>query len=264
MDAILAGHVHRVEQKRIDGTPVVRPGANGQVVWELELGAEIEATRHDVSDAPVAESVAEQLRERMEQTGLAEVAGRAPEPLPRDREENFAGETRIKNFVADAYLWAADADVSFFDTAMLREGSPFAGEVTVADLRGLAPFEAQLRTVSVSGETLRELLVDSIVTDERAARADAEMWWGHFAGLALDWDRAEEEIREIRVGDEPLDSEAIYTLATTGYVLVADEFPALSWEDKESSWGVQFDALVEYGREVGVVAELDGRIRVES
>ncbi|WP_158056384.1 bifunctional metallophosphatase/5'-nucleotidase [Halorussus halophilus] len=265
VDVILAGHIHREQRERSDGTLVVRPGANGRIVWEVELGEQISATRHEVPDAPLDESVAEQLRERMEQTGLAEVVGRAPEPLPRDREQNFAGETRIKNFVADAYLWATDADLSFFDTGMLREGDPFVGEMTVADLRGLAPFEAHLRTASVSGGTLRELIDQSIATDERAARHDTEvMWWGHFAGLTLVWDRDEKEIREIRIGGDPLDSEATYTLATTGYVLIADEFPALSWDDRESSWGVQYDALVEYAREVGVVAELDGRIVVES
>ena len=264
VDAILAGHVHEVYRDRIDGTLVVRPGANGRTVWEIELGEEIDATRHEISDAPLDESVAEQLRARMEAAGIAEVVGRAPESVVRARESCFAGERRIANFVADAYRWAADTDVGFFDTRMLRDGPPLAGEVTVADLRGLAPFEVPLCVLSVSGATLRELLGQAVATDERAERSPTpEAWWGHFAGAAVVWDRRAAAVRAIRIGDDPLDSEATYTVATTRYVVGTEEFPAVDSNHVESTWGVQYDALVEYGRSVGVDAELDDRIAVE-
>ncbi|MFC4549637.1 MULTISPECIES: bifunctional metallophosphatase/5'-nucleotidase [Halorussus] len=263
VDAVLAGHVHGERRDRIEGTLVVRPGANGRVVWEVELGETVEAARLETADAPVDETVAERLRDRMAATGLAEVVGRATVPIERERREWFAGERRVTNFVADAYRWATGADASFFDAAMLREGPPLSGEVTVADLRGLAPFAADLRVASVSGETLGTLVEEAVLTDERADRvAGEELWWGHFAGMAVVWDRDAEAVREIRVDGEPLDPEAEYSLATTGYVLWSDEFPAVSLADAEEAWGVQYDALVEYARAVGVRAELDGRIEV--
>ncbi|WP_435177746.1 bifunctional metallophosphatase/5'-nucleotidase [Halorussus sp. AFM4] len=264
VDAVLAGHVHDERRDRVDGTPIVRPGANGRVVWRVDLGEPVGATRLETDDAPLDEAVAERLRAEMAETGLAEVVGRAPEPIERVRREWFSGERRITNFTADAYRWAAGADASFFDAAMLRAGPPLSGEVTVADLRGLAPFAADLCVASVAGESLRTLVEQSVLTDERAERAAGEeLWWGHFSGVEVVWDRAAEAVSRIRVDGEPLDPTTDYALATTEYVLWSDEFPAVSRADAEAVWGVQYDALVEYARAEGVRAEIDGRIEVK-
>lgn len=269
VDAILAGHVHGERCDRVDGTLVVRPGANGRVVWNVELGRmpdgteAVDATRRAVADAPCDGAVADRLRARLADAGLAEVVATADRPLDRNRADCFAGERRITNFVTDAYRWATDADVGFVDTRMLRDGPPIAGEVTVADVRGLAPFEADLCPVELPGAALRDLAEQAVVTDERARRTPTdEALWAHVSGMRVAWDRDERALREVRVGDEPLDDGAEYALATTEYVVETDEFPAASPDHVIDRWGVQYDALVEYAREVGVAPELDGRIEV--
>ncbi|MFC4450238.1 bifunctional metallophosphatase/5'-nucleotidase [Halorussus aquaticus] len=264
LDAILAGHVHGERRDRIDDTLVVRPCANGRVVWEVELGDEVRATRREVERFPCAEQVADRLRTRMAETGLSAVLDSVDDPIERDRRACFAGEQRVSNFLADAYRWAGDADVGYYDTGMLRSGPPLSGEVTVADVMGLAPFAADLCVVSVSGAALRELAEATVVTDERAAWiADDEAWWGQFAGMSVVWNRDGRAVREVRVGGDSLDPEAEYALATNEYVVETDEFPGVTRADVTEVVGVQYDALVEYARESGVEASLDGRITVE-
>ncbi len=264
LDAILAGHVHGERCEVVADTLVVRPGANGRVVYEVELGEEIRATRRETTEFPVAEGVADRLRERMAETGLSEVVGRVADPIERDRRACFAGERRVSNLLADAYRWAGDADVGYYDTGMLRSGPPLSGDVTVADVMGLAPFAADLCVARVSGAALRELAEATVVTDERAARIEEnELWWGQFSGMTVVWDRAAGAVREVRVGGDTVNRDATYRLATNEYVLVTDAFPGVTRADVTETVGVQYDALVEYAREVGVEATVDGRIAVE-
>ena len=261
LDAILAGHVHRESRARIDRTPVVRPGTNGRVVWEVELGEGASATRREVDDAPCREDVAAALRSRMAESGLTDVVGTAAEPIEREREACFAGEQPVTNFVTDAYRWAGEADVGYADTRMLRSGPPLSGEVTVADVVGLAPFAADLCVAEVSGAVLRDLVAQTVVTDERAERSPTDAaWWGHFSGMTVGWDPDEKAVCEVRVGGDPLDPDAEYALATNQYVVGTDEFPAISPDHVIEAVGLQYDALVEYAREVGLAAERDGRI----
>ena len=262
-DVLLAGHVHSERRDRIGGTLLVRPGANGRVVWEVELGDETTATRHAVADAPRHEGVAERLRARLAEAGFAEEVGVADEPLVRDRAACFAGERRVTNFVTDAYRWACDADVSYVDTRMLRSGPALEDEVTVAAVVGLAPFEAGLYRTELLGATLRDLAEEAVATDERARRSPTdEAWWAHFSGMTVVWNSDDEAVHEVRVGGDSLEPKTEYTLATSGYVVDTDEFPAIGREHVIDQWGVQYDALVEYAREVGVSAEIDGRIDV--
>ncbi|UPV74239.1 5'-nucleotidase C-terminal domain-containing protein [Halorussus limi] len=264
LDAILAGHVHGERCDRIDGTLVVRPGANGRVVWEVELGEEVRATRREVQRFPCAERVAERLRTRMAETGLSAVVGRAEDPIERDRRACFAGERRVSNLLADAYRWAGDADVGYYDTGMLRSGPPLSGDVTVADVMGLAPFAADLCVARVSGAALRELAEATVVTDERAARIPGDAaWWGQFSGMSVVWDPGADVVREVRVGGDPLDPDGEYAVATNEYVVDTDEFPGVTRADVTEVVSVQYDALVEYAREFGVEAGIDGRIVVE-
>jgi 2',3'-cyclic-nucleotide 2'-phosphodiesterase (5'-nucleotidase family) len=264
LDVILAGHVHGEQCERVDGTLVVRPGANGRVVREVELGKETRTTRRAVERYPCRGRVADRLRTRMAENGLSEVLDHVSDPIERDRRACFAGERRVSNFLADAYRWAGDADVGYYDTGMLRSGPPLSGAVTVADVMGLAPFAADLCVASVSGEALRKLAEATVVADERAARISGEeAWWGQFSGMAVVWDRAAGAVREVRVGGDTLDPDAEYAVATTEYIVATDEFPGVTRADVTEVVGVQYDALVEYARKYGVEAPMDGRIAVE-
>jgi 2',3'-cyclic-nucleotide 2'-phosphodiesterase (5'-nucleotidase family) len=256
VDAILGGHVHTERVDRIDGTLLTRPGANGHRVFEIDL-ADRTVTRHDVADGPLAESVASALSARWDATGLDEVVGHVADPIHRDRDRRGRGECRIGNFIADAYRWAADADVGLQNTGGIREGPPLAGEVTVADLLSVVPFDEPVTVVAVNGEELRTLASQA---DGTRFPALSDRWHAHVSGLTIHQD----ETGEIRatLGGDPIDAPATYTVATSDYVLHTDhEFPVLTEAHRVRTLETQYELLAEYAREHGIDPELEGRIR---
>jgi len=68
------------------------------------------------------------------------------------------GETRVGNFLADAYRWATGADVGLQHTPGLRTGPPLSGPVTRGESSGLVPFDARVVVAEVSGGRLERIL----------------------------------------------------------------------------------------------------------
>nr|WP_240148940.1 bifunctional metallophosphatase/5'-nucleotidase [Halorubellus sp. JP-L1] len=245
VDAIAAGHVHRVGRERISGTPIVRPGVNGEVVWELEFtGERVETDDHDVEAATVDESVAEILQAERYRVGLEDTVGYLEEPLVRDATRRFAGRERTGSLVATAYREGASADVGVVDTRAIREGPRLKGTVSRADVIGLVPFAAPLCRLEVSGRTLARLLRDSVVTDERAARGTgAFACWLQVAGASLRV-AGDGTVEAMRVGGEEIDGTRDYVVGTNAYVVESDEFPAVDRRHLLAQGDDQYEAVV--------------------
>ncbi|MFB6196859.1 MAG: bifunctional UDP-sugar hydrolase/5'-nucleotidase [Halobacteriaceae archaeon] len=110
VDAILGGHVHSERVERVNDTLLTRPGVNADIVFEIVIeDGQIELHRHVVEEAQVDERVVADLQAELEAAGLDEVVGHVDEPIQRTEQTVFRGETRVGNFVADAYRWAAGA-----------------------------------------------------------------------------------------------------------------------------------------------------------
>ena len=259
-DAVLGGHVHDVTRDRIDGTLLVRPGANGRVMWEVELGDDgATAIRRDVTDGPLDEEMADAVRERMADHRLNEVVARVDDPVPRDPARCLQGECALATLATDALRWVADADVAHVDTRGLRDGPAIGPAVTVADLRGIAPFEAGVFVATVSGSEVRSLVDESLYLDGVDGR-DGEVWTGQFSGIEIRRDRRADET-EVCYDGEPLGADRELRLAANGYVVYTDEFETVGPADARELRGLQYEAFVEYARSRDeLVVEPDGRI----
>ncbi|WP_128475698.1 bifunctional metallophosphatase/5'-nucleotidase [Halorussus pelagicus] len=255
VDAVLGGHVHTERHDRVNGTLLLRPSANGQMLWEVELGDRATATRHAVPDGPRDDAVAGALRDRMEATGLTEVVGHVEEPIARSVRRHYGGECRVANLVTDAYRWATGADVAYTQSGGLRDGPALAGEVTVADLIGVSPFGGELRTAVLTGAQLRELASEVYAPDD----SDGRTWWGHFGGVEIAYDSADGRVCEVRFDGDPVDPVAEFSVATNAYVVEYGTEP-ISPECVVDSFGIQYDAIVEYAREEGLDVDVDGRL----
>ena len=286
-DTILGGHVHSERTEVVDGTLLTRPGQNGHVVLEVELdpdaGDVTDAAagtdtavvrRHAVTDlgdpdaddprvaggSPVR-TLGDALRGRVTDAGLREPIAEATEPLDRSQETVVGGECRVGNFVADAYRWAADTDVALQNSGGLRSGPPLAGAVTMADLISMLPFEEPIVIAEVSGSELRSILAE--VSGSVVDFGEPDWRHGHVSGLEVVWEPDGESVRSVTVGGEPLDDERYYTLATPEYLLHSgQEFPTLDEHHRAGESGIQHEVLADYAREVGVTAEIEGRMRV--
>ncbi len=261
VDVVLGGHVHAERIDRVDGATLTRPGANGHVVLEVVFdGGEVRVERHETAAAPADPAVAERLRGRIEAVGLDEVVGYADRPLPRDESTVSAGECRIGNLVADAYRWAAGADVGLQNSGGIRAGPPLEGDVTRADLTSVVPFEEPVVTAAVSGRRLLDVFGQS--AGEAVDFGEADWWHAHVSGARLVWDRERGRLVEATVGGDPVDPDARYTVATADYLLHSDhEFPALDQSHRAAEHGIQYEILAEYVSTHGVDVTREGRIR---
>ncbi|QLH83483.1 bifunctional metallophosphatase/5'-nucleotidase [Halosimplex pelagicum] len=254
VDAVLAGHSHHQHATAIDGTPFTRPGATGGYVYEVDLDTG-DVTCHDTATAEPDPAVAAALRERVAANDLDEVVAHVEEPLSRDRERRLGGEWRLGNFVADAYRWKTGADVALQNGGGIREGPPLSGDVTVADLISVSPFEEPVVVASVTGRELRSVVAEA---DGRAVDGLNDYWYGHVSGMRV---AAENGGYEPYVGGDPVEPDERYTVAVPNYVLITDlEFPTLTEAHAVERYDLQYEVVVEYARESGVDPRLEGRI----
>ena len=271
VDVILGGHVHSPRNERVADTLLVRPGVNGEAVVEVELGEAATAdgeprpaaTLHEPDGAEPVDGLAGALEGRMAAADLGEVVGRVTEPIERTGAVVHGGECRVGNFVADAFRWALDADVGLSNAGGLRQGDPWAGDVTKADLISLIPFEEPVALASITGAELRDVLREMAAPDVDFGE---DAWWhGHVSNAQVVWDADAELLLEATVGGEPIDPEARYTVAVSEYLLHSDhEFPTLAQRHRVDEAGIQYEVLADYAREHGIDPRIEGRIEIRN
>ena len=284
VDAVLGGHVHSRRNDVVAGTRIVRPGVNGETVAEVEFGGDVgddagddagalatdgssgpppAATLHEPDGADPAPGLEAALAERMAAADLGEVVDVVDEPVERTGAVVHGGECRVGNFVADAFRWVHDADVGLSNAGGLRQGDPWDGEVTKADLISLIPFEEPVALASVTGAELHDVFREMGAPDVDFGEAD---WWhGHVSNARVVWDDEAELILEATVGGEPIDPEARYTVAVSEYLLHSEhEFPTLAQRHRVDEADIQYEVLAAYAREHGIAPEIEGRIEIRN
>lgn len=261
-DVILGGHVASSRIERVDGTLLTRPGDGGNAVVEVRFESEPTATLHSTRDSTPVPSVVSAFEDLVASTGLDEVVARVEDPLERTEETLFGGESRIGNFVADAYRWHTGADAALQNSGGIRSGSPLVGEVTVADCISLLPFDEPVAVAELEGRTLERVVADAAGLDLGFAEDD---WWhAHVSGMRLEWDPTDHAVELTRVAGEPFDPAETYTLAASDYLFhTRDEFPALGPEHRrERTEMSQYEVLAAYAKRRGLAPQLDGRVRI--
>ncbi|MFC4407524.1 bifunctional metallophosphatase/5'-nucleotidase [Haloarchaeobius iranensis] len=259
VDVVLGGHAHEEFIDRVAGTLLVRAGSNASGLSEVVFNDRPTAYRLPTGDAPVAEDLLEALEARRREAGLTDTIATLDEPVTVTRADTKQGESRVGNLVTDAYRWVSSADIAVHSSGGLRTTEPLVGDVTAADIIGLCPFENELVSVRITGEQVRRTVHDAALAqygDEVPTH-----WFGHLSGLSVVWDDEFDEAREVRVRGEPLEHDATYTLATSGYYVESSHlFDAFGPTDVVATHGQQYEAIVEYAREHGVDPSIEGRI----
>jgi 2',3'-cyclic-nucleotide 2'-phosphodiesterase (5'-nucleotidase family) len=285
VDAILGGHVHSQRNDVVSGTRIVRPGVNGEAVVEVDFGRKTQneaargeadalatdgssgsppvATLHEPEGADPAPGLEAALAKRMAAADLGEVVDVVDEPIERTGAVVHGGECRVGNFVADAFRWVHDADVGLSNAGGLRQGDPWADEVTKADLISLIPFEEPVALASVTGAELHDVFREMGAPEVDFGEAD---WWhGHISNARVVWDDEAERILEATVGGEPIDPEARYTVAVSEYLLHSEhEFPTLAQRHRIDEADIQYEVLAAYAREHGIASDIEGRIEIRN
>jgi len=250
VDAILGGHVHDVYENVIDGTAVVRPGRAGRYVSVIELDGP-HVTVYEVDDEHVDDELVETLRAARAEHGLDEVVATVETPIPRTEEAVTVAGSRIGNLVVDSLRWRTGADVAISPPGTIRSGDALAGDVTVAELIGLAPYEDELTVVELSGARLREAFV--AVPTGYYENEFPERFCSYVSGARLVWDDAAGELLEATVDGERVDPDRTYRVAVADYLVETTHVnDAFGPTDVIERYGLAVDAIVDYAREVGL------------
>lgn len=255
IDVICDGHTHgnpRIE--RVVGTLLVRTSGEGVDLNELRFDGKWTATRHHVAEASPDPAVERHFRELRADAGLDEVVATIDEPITRSGRLRFYGESRLGNFVTNAYRWVTDAEIGLQHSAGMRGGADIHGEVTVADLVSVVPFDMEVVRTDITGEVLLDILTSG---GEIVHPSNPEDWHIHLSGGAVVFDYAERVVEAATVNGQSVDPSAVYSVAAPENVLRS--FDVRLSNDTET-FDRQYEVLAEHARTQGITPTLDGRI----
>ena len=250
IDALIDGHSHEAYMETIankDGEPVVltQTGTKLANIGKITITTEGEVKAELVASVPeeAAEAVSGQamtdtingIKAQYEES-LKVVLGHTDVELTDKNPETGAravrnSETNLGDFCADAMRYTMGADIGFMNGGGIRANIE-AGDITYEDALTVFPYGNMICMVEISGQNIKDALemgvknypeesggfihasgltytVDSsvpssVVTDEKK----------NFAGVS-----GEYRVKDIYVGDAPLDVNKTYTLASHNYWL---------------------------------------------
>ena len=259
IDVLFDGHSHDTDQvvmKNKDGQEVIRCATGTKLVnigWcRIDAQGEITSglyTWSNTESAPVLlgidnemsravaakmDSLNDVLREVVAATAVEltifdpEAVDSNGNPIRMIRR----AETNLGDLCADAYRDQSGADIAFVNGGGIRVSLP-AGDITFSDILRVHPYGNYLCVAEVTGQQILDAL-------EWGARAVPGEVGGFLQTSGLTYEihtyiehsclsdemsmfkgvAGERRVKNVMVGDEPLDPERVYTLAATDYILI--------------------------------------------
>lgn len=189
---------------------------------------------------------------------LNEVVGSTPQDLDGVWEDLRIDETNLGRAVTDAYLLETGADIAFENAGGIR-ASVKKGDLTYGDIIGISPFGNYIVTKQITGKQLVEILETSIDIQKKSIAAndsgEYDAWpensgsYLQTSGITveynLDLDYGKRVI-SVKVGNEPLDDNKLYTVATNNFVAVNENYPQLANAEETGEYSACDEALIKY------------------
>ncbi len=231
IDVIVGGHSHNrmTEALRVRETLIVQAGAHGSDLGRLDLTVEngrITAYQRTLIPITNAESdkTVKQIIERQIapfKTKLAENIGQAqriiirPQTIAGNEPEKRDAESPADSLFADAIREETKSEIAFlpglgYGVAIQK------GAITESELRNLIPHDAAVFTMKLTGAQIREVFeqaVENVFTTDATKKVGGMI---QISGARFSYDPNQsrgERVKSILVGEKPLDSARIYTVA---------------------------------------------------
>lgn len=183
-------------------------------------------------------------------------------------------ETNLGDFVTDAFRYGLEADVAFSNGGNIRADLP-KGEITYLDILNVLPWSSNIVKLEVTGQQLLDCL-------EMGARLWPEECGGFIQASGLTYEihtyitpsvmtsedglfesvDGEYRVKNVYVGEEPLDLEKTYTLAMDEYYYVSDGDGMTMFRDCEALVDVE-DHVIDHDLVISYLDSLDGTIPEE-
>lgn len=279
VDLWLAGHEHVEIDSEVTTPDGSKSGVieNGYYLYETglidldcSLDSDGEVVSIDINADKADYSAAQNLEENAEVKAvldnikseqsviLNEVVGSTPQDLDGVWEDLRIDETNLGRAVTDAYLLETGADIAFENAGGIR-ASVKKGELTYGDIIGISPFGNYIVTKQITGKQLVEILETSIDIQKKSIAAndsgEYDAWpensgsylqtGGITVEYNLDLDYGKRVI-SVKVGDEPLDDNKLYTVATNNFVAVNENYPQLANAEETGEYSACDEALIKF------------------
>ncbi|KGX85567.1 5'-nucleotidase C-terminal domain-containing protein [Pontibacillus litoralis] len=271
IDVIVDGHSHTVDDMNESGTLIVSAGEYLKNLGVVELSFDEnndlirrEASRitkeqaADIKPDPAVEAVIEEIEASQEEE-LSEEIGETKVELNGEREHVRTGETNLGNLITDAMLAETGADVSLMNGGAIR-ASIDQGVMTKGEVITVLPFGNYIQTINVTGEDLKAALENGV-----KAYPETSGGFPHVGGMSFAIDPAKpvgERVHSINIAGEPMEIEAIYTLATNDFLVAGgDQYTSLTKYDVQGDFSALDESVITYIQQQKIIEpQEEGRI----
>ena len=151
---------------------------------------------------------------------LKEVIGHTEILLNGERSEIRNAETNLGDFITDVMRTTTDSDIALINSGSIRT-SLQAGDISLKNLYDVVPFLNYTCTMNVPGSVIVEEMEFSL-----NLMGATKGGFLQFSGMTVTYDMNAEpgsRVVSITVGDEELDPDATYRLATTDFVITGGD-----------------------------------------
>ena len=226
IDLIIGGHEHIPIATAVERTFISKAGSDARFVARLDLGRTHSVLEKNYALLPVTPDLPEDpeaarvVADYEQQLGAAlDVAvGSTRVDLDAVAHRVRAAESNLGNFIADALREDVAADVGLMNSGSIRGDRVFpAGPLKRRDLVAIQPFGGIICKVELSGRTLLAALNHGVArVSERLGR------FPQVSGIAFEVELSAppgDRVRQVVIGQRPLDLALTYSVAITDYVL---------------------------------------------
>jgi 2',3'-cyclic-nucleotide 2'-phosphodiesterase (5'-nucleotidase family) len=264
VDAIVAGHTHRLNNLMVNGIPIVQARSSGTALGVMDLvqgdsgltwRTEVRDTWADEVTPDSAEvALVDRFKARTDSLASRRITVLA-DSLVRT---SHYGQYPLGNLLADAQRVMAHADVAIMNNGGIRADLP-AGPVTYRQLFELQPFGNNLVVARETGRQLRSAL-------EYAVRDGIAHV--HVSGVTVTFDLTRpdgQRLVKVLVAGKPLRDGATYTLAVNDFMSTGGDgftmFNELTWRPSGMSC---LDALVAWLERQPAPVKADEAVRIQA
>ncbi|WP_167357067.1 5'-nucleotidase C-terminal domain-containing protein [Paenibacillus pectinilyticus] len=296
IDVIVGGHTHTqlehpvIVKRDQDEAPtlVVQTGQYGEFLGSLDAtfdkngvvtrwnGRLVPVNEQDdnenfrVADDPKVKAVLDELTAPLEDMKKS-IVGKSAVELNGERFAVRSKETNMGNLITDSMLSKAsektDASLALISGGNIRASIP-AGTITLSDVTTTMPFEHNLFTLQLTGKQVIQALENGVSEVEKKTGKFPQV-----AGMKYVWDPAGQPFKRIvsvevktARGYEPIQTEAIYTLATVKYLADGGDGYVVFKQAQDAGLmrnigDVDYDILIAYMQRIGEISpQVEGRI----
>jgi 5'-nucleotidase len=275
IDIVIGGHEHYPIAATENRTLISKSGSDGKAVARIDVGRrpsgvvekfyELLPITSALPDDPKTAAVVKAYEDRLGKE-LEIVVGSSAVPLDGDEVHVRTGETNLGNLVADIIRAHVGADVAIVNAGSVRgERIIPPGPLDRRTLIGIHPFGDVITKVAVPGRVLLQALKNGV-----SRWPSASGRFPQISGMTMIVDTtapANDRVRDVRIGGEPLDASRMYTVALPDYVLKGgDDYTMFGGQKvlvSPESGDLLLGVMEQYaGAHPNLAPAIDGRIRL--